>query len=206
MSQTNHETRKRIFDCAFALIKEKGYEQVTVKEISRAAGISKNTFYYYFTSKEDILIEFYRAVDASTAAKLSRVLNADSYLEQLWLLSETFLNFISISGPQLTRQFIASGFVRNIGTESSLSNGSDVYHSTITLIEKAQRSGQIRNHCSAEELARASFHLLVGIVTRWCADANAYDVKAEVLRMYAILYDIPEESRTILQKIAETKA
>ena len=37
---------------------EHGYENVSVDEILQEAGIAKGTFYHYFESKEDILLDF----------------------------------------------------------------------------------------------------------------------------------------------------
>ena len=40
---------------AWSLFSEKGYDQTTVNAIIDKLGVSKGTFYHYFTSKEDIL-------------------------------------------------------------------------------------------------------------------------------------------------------
>ncbi len=54
------ETRKKrqsVIDCAMRLFIEKGYDAVSVDEIISASGISKGTFYHYFSSKEALLLE-----------------------------------------------------------------------------------------------------------------------------------------------------
>ncbi|MWC27043.1 TetR/AcrR family transcriptional regulator [Paenibacillus sp. MMS18-CY102] len=55
------ETRKQalkgqIYEEALALFKAKGFNQVTVEEITQACGIAKGTFYNYFPRKESILL------------------------------------------------------------------------------------------------------------------------------------------------------
>ena len=37
------------------MFKENGYENVTVLQICKAAGITKRTFYYHFSSKDEII-------------------------------------------------------------------------------------------------------------------------------------------------------
>lgn len=49
------ETHKRVWESAIALFGANGYEATTLDAIAEAAGISKRTFFYYFTSKEEIL-------------------------------------------------------------------------------------------------------------------------------------------------------
>lgn len=50
------ETQQRITDAGMCLFIEKGYEATTLDEIAAEAGISRRTFFYYFKSKDDILL------------------------------------------------------------------------------------------------------------------------------------------------------
>ena len=50
------ETLRRIAEEGLKLFLTKGYEATTLDEIAEAAGISRRTFFYYFKSKEDILM------------------------------------------------------------------------------------------------------------------------------------------------------
>jgi AcrR family transcriptional regulator len=50
------ETLDRIGKAGLALFAAKGYEATTLDDIAAAAGISRRTFFYYFKSKDDILV------------------------------------------------------------------------------------------------------------------------------------------------------
>jgi len=50
------QTLQRISEVGLELFVAKGYEATTLDEIATAAGISRRTFFYYFDSKEDILL------------------------------------------------------------------------------------------------------------------------------------------------------
>ena len=50
------ETLRRITDAGMCLFIEKGHDATTLDEIAAAAGISRRTFFYYFKSKDDILL------------------------------------------------------------------------------------------------------------------------------------------------------
>ena len=50
------ETLQRITDAGMCLFLEKGYEATTLDDIAAAADISRRTFFYYFKSKDDILL------------------------------------------------------------------------------------------------------------------------------------------------------
>ena len=51
-----HETFERIMKMGLKLFVKNGYEATTLEAIAHAAGISRRTFFYYFKSKEDILL------------------------------------------------------------------------------------------------------------------------------------------------------
>jgi AcrR family transcriptional regulator len=50
------QTKEAIMKHAIKLFKQKGYENVTVEEITTACGIAKGTFFNYFPKKEHILL------------------------------------------------------------------------------------------------------------------------------------------------------
>jgi AcrR family transcriptional regulator len=50
-------TRRALRDAFFALILEKGYEAVTVEEITNRADLGRTTFYLHYRDKEDLLME-----------------------------------------------------------------------------------------------------------------------------------------------------
>ena len=52
------QTHKAILDAAIKLFTEKGFEQTSMEELARAAGIGKSTIYGYFKAKDDIFRAF----------------------------------------------------------------------------------------------------------------------------------------------------
>lgn len=52
------QTLERLSEVGLELFAAKGYEATTIDEIAAAAGISRRTFFYYFDSKEDILLAY----------------------------------------------------------------------------------------------------------------------------------------------------
>src|ERR1700744_1114472 len=50
------ETFERILEEGLKLFVKHGYDGTTLDAIAQAAGISRRTFFYYFRSKEDVLL------------------------------------------------------------------------------------------------------------------------------------------------------
>lgn len=71
-------TRERIFRAAIDLFREKGFDQVTVAEITEAADIGKGTFFTYFPTKEAVLGYLGESVVEPIAADLAEALQRGS--------------------------------------------------------------------------------------------------------------------------------
>ena len=56
-TERGQETNRQITDVLMQLVLEKGYEQVSVKDITERAGIDRTTFYLHFSDKHDLLIK-----------------------------------------------------------------------------------------------------------------------------------------------------
>lgn len=49
-----NKTKRNLFDKAMELFADKGYNDTSIEEITAVAGVAKGTFYYHFSSKEEI--------------------------------------------------------------------------------------------------------------------------------------------------------
>ena len=52
LTDRGYETQRQLRDTLMALIIEKGYERVSIKDITEKAGIDRTTFYLHFKDKD----------------------------------------------------------------------------------------------------------------------------------------------------------
>jgi AcrR family transcriptional regulator len=60
------DTRRKIYDAAMELFREKGFEHTTMRDIAARAGVALGGAYYYFSSKDAIVLAFYREMQESS--------------------------------------------------------------------------------------------------------------------------------------------
>lgn len=60
------ETRRSIYEAALELFREKGFEQTTMRDIAAKADVALGAAYYYFRSKDAIVLDFYREMQESS--------------------------------------------------------------------------------------------------------------------------------------------
>ena len=70
----SEETRMRILGAALDLFREKGFEVTTMREIGVRAGVATGAAYYYFDSKDAIVLAFYRQAAEEMTPQLDEVL------------------------------------------------------------------------------------------------------------------------------------
>lgn len=58
-TRKSEETRRHVMEKALAIFLEKGFERTTLRDLSQTTGLSLGAFYYYFPSKESIILAFY---------------------------------------------------------------------------------------------------------------------------------------------------
>ena len=71
------QTRAAITDAALELFRSHGYEATTMRAIAQRAGVSTGNAYYYFSSKEELIQEFYARSHAQHLAASRAVLNRE---------------------------------------------------------------------------------------------------------------------------------
>jgi len=81
-SKSESATKDKIFRTAAHLFAEKGYNGVSMREISEQAGVTKPAIYYYFNSKEDIYKELVQSALNFGNEKLKQVLAKDLPVRQ----------------------------------------------------------------------------------------------------------------------------
>lgn len=67
------KTRKeKIMEAALRIFSEKGFQNATIAEISKEAGVSEATIYEYFGTKEDLLIAIPETISTDTQEEMGR--------------------------------------------------------------------------------------------------------------------------------------
>lgn len=91
----SEETRTRILDAALRVFRERGFERATMREIASEAGVALGAAYYYFESKEAIVMAFYERSQHRMKADIEELLGRTHTLESRLrgIITEKFDHF-----------------------------------------------------------------------------------------------------------------
>jgi AcrR family transcriptional regulator len=75
------ETRARILEAALAVFRERGFHAATMREIATKAEVAVGAAYYYFDSKDSIVMAFYERSQSEMSPAVNAMLDASKTLE-----------------------------------------------------------------------------------------------------------------------------
>jgi AcrR family transcriptional regulator len=86
-SPKSEETRTRILEAALHLFREQGFDRATMRDIAAQSGVATGAAYYYYDSKDAIVMDFYERSCAAMQAEVEAVLERAQGLEERLRLS-----------------------------------------------------------------------------------------------------------------------
>ena len=111
------ETRRRIYEAALQSFRERGFEQTTMRDIARQAGVALGATYYYFSSKEAIVLAFYEEMEHSGDQEIvAAIANQKKLRDRLRVILQKRFELLE---PNL--RFLAALFKHSPDTDDPLS-------------------------------------------------------------------------------------
>ncbi|MDP6667870.1 MAG: TetR/AcrR family transcriptional regulator [Dehalococcoidia bacterium] len=156
-TQSEAQRRQQILAAARLVFDEKGYESATISEIVKKAGVAQGTFYLYFSSKKDIVVDLARKPMADMAVRLQHLLNGEeSFAQVLRLFVRTGFE-VGYENPDLCR-------LMHMGSERTeahkqLESESEVMRMVIDMFHQAIDAGDMVP--VNPEIASGMFHAII---------------------------------------------
>ena len=75
------ETGTRILEAALSLFRKQGFDATTMREIAASAGVATGAAYYYYPSKEAIVLDFYQRASEEMQPKIQEALTGLARLD-----------------------------------------------------------------------------------------------------------------------------
>lgn len=174
--QQARDTKQRIFETAMKLINLKGFENVTIQQICKGAGVSNGLFYNYFDSKEQIVIEHTKTID-DYYNHVVPTLNNLRGIEKLLAFNKLASEYIEQNiGKHLTAVLYVSDLTSS--KQTFLIDESRYLRIIIhSFIEEACEDGELPENIDSNEVTEHICILIRGSCFNWCLYRNKkYDL------------------------------
>ncbi len=172
-------TKKALFESALTLFKEKGFDKVSIQQITEHAGTAKGTFYTYFSTKSDIIVEEFWAIDAYYRSIENEVLRHEGAQERLLAFTKLQLTFIRDVIGCPTLKVLYANQVLQEGSDKVITDPTRFWHTFVaSLIAEGQRQGTFNQQLDACVYAAWFNRAIRGLFLDWNISCAAFDLVA----------------------------
>lgn len=173
MLTKGQRTKQRIFDMAITLIKERGYDSVSVADICEKADVAKGTFYVHYKAKEDIIRESYYSdmnifIEQNYAAFVEANPNA-TVLERLRKFLVLELVYSDYTGVEVTSRAFSANFAICSPGKSFHFEKRIFTHILRELLDESKIENREKAFLELETLVRGS-------MASWCFSGGAFSI------------------------------
>jgi|GEM_PF-1188742 len=183
-------TRRRLFDTGLKLFSKRDMDEVCIRDICREAGVSVGTFYHYYASKEDLLLEAYRFFDEEIVTRARRR-TFGSALEAIYaIIGNQCGNHEGLFDEE--SDSLTLGIMRDYnegelllwqqelriqlktGGRSVLGPDRPMNAYVLELVERALREGEIVSSLPSSGIAETILRISRGVMFDWAVRGGAY--------------------------------
>ncbi|MBU0926542.1 MAG: TetR/AcrR family transcriptional regulator [Spirochaetes bacterium] len=181
LGPTALRTKSAIMESALRLWKERGFDSVTVDDITGAAGVAKGSFYTYFSTKSDIIVEEFKKIDAYYAdfarRRLGRYATARAKLSAF---TRAQMRYVRDEIGCDSLKVLYANQTSQPGGDKILTNGDRHWVRIVeAIIAEGQASGEFRADLGAERLAGFFNRSARAVFLDWCIGDASFDLVKE---------------------------
>lgn len=185
------ETREKLLKTSLDLFNKHGYEHVSIEQITKACNVSKGTFYTYFPSKYDVILEKFKELDSfySTVEK-----NIDSSLRAsekiLTLYQEQMKYLTNVVGKDLLRTVYTVAMTSQVEQDHYLiSPQRKIFQIINTYLEEGIRLGEFRQDLQVTHVQSIIQRCMRANVYDWLIHNEDFNLSVEMAQFTAIVLD-----------------
>lgn len=181
LSRTAQKTKNAVRESALRLFDEKGFDSVTIEEITQKAGVAKGSFYTYFSTKSDIIVDEFLKIDAYyeswAAGNLRRYKTGR---EKLLAFTRAQMKYVrDVVGNHNLKILYANQVVQRGADKILTTNERQWFKIIRAVIAEGQERGEFRADLDADRLAVLFNRSARAVLLDWCIRDAEFDLVKE---------------------------
>ena len=178
------ETKARLLKNAVQMIRERGYNNVSVSQICRQSKTAKGTFYLYFKSKTDILFEILNQVNEVMFSEKTW----DETLppkEKLKDYCSYYLETVTQQGYETSREIFK--IIMDESPDPFRINSFKHAQRIRKILREGVETNVFTQDYSIDEMGNLLQEFLFGSILAWCSSSGKYNIHEKVMSQLDII-------------------
>ena len=188
MKASGAKTESKIRECALKLLTTKGFDTTSIEEITRAAGVSKGTFYVHFKSKYDLLPALTDSLDIDYASYSESLVGESDALAAFWSFTDIVLDTMEkFIGFDLLRVTYRAQIAGEVAIDPFIAKSRNLFKIYLNILERAKGEGLLREDVDCEAFSDHFVMAIRGMIFEWCTRSPNFDFRKEAMRHFEFL-------------------
>lgn len=178
------ETRDAILESGLRLFEERGFNAVSVEQITRDAGVAKGSFYTHFSTKSDLIVAEFWVIDDYYREYADRNLRRYATAgEKLVAFTRAQMRYVRDVVGNAKLKILYANQTSEPGSAKVITNRDRQWHRIVRgIVVEGQGSGEFRTDVDAERLAVLVNRCARGVFLDWCIADGSFDLVKEGVR------------------------
>lgn len=178
--QKSKETKAKIFRAAKHILRKKGYEELSIKNICEEAGVSNGSFYHHFKTKDDLL-SYYIEEQPSINPDLLDI--PENVQEAKAAIIYVYLNYVHYC-EELGVEFMSNYYTPKNQSLNPLIRTERPYPivTVHNYLEKCIKAGILSPSLELEDITTDIRIIVIGNVFEWCLKNGDADFEGNMKR------------------------
>jgi AcrR family transcriptional regulator len=165
------ETKKRILEAALELMDINGFQNTTIEQICKKAGVSVGAFYHYYASKSVIFEETFKEADEYFESEVAPELTDTEAFARLRIFFQHYAQFNKNKGIEHVRHLY------NSQNELFIDRKRYMLSLLEEIIAYGQETKQFTKVLSVPEIQEHLMCIARGVIYDWCLHNAGYDLE-----------------------------
>ncbi len=178
-----NNSKEKIIDTTVSIIRKKGADAVTVRNVCTEVGLSIGTFYHYFRDKDDLLMYFLKETSFDTFDLETPLSDVAGRISELYMhLIHRYMDL----GLDFMKSFYSTGNLSlsaYMGEVDGRFAPGTVMARSEAEIQDAKDNGVINENADVHELCMDICTIVKGCVFEWCLTDGNMDIEATLRRI-----------------------
>jgi AcrR family transcriptional regulator len=166
--EKKQNTKRAILESAISLFNENGYDNTSIEQIARKAGVGKGTVYSYFNTKKSIIKGFCEYELETIHNQLVAQSNPDAtVLEQMLIIYMTEFHHVT-QNPEFGRLYMREAlFPDDTEIENTTELDEKYFDVLFPILKKGQERGELRKDLELLHITAHFYSLFIILIHAW---------------------------------------
>ena len=182
-------SKEKIINETVSIIRKKGADAVTVRDVCESAGLSIGTFYHYFRDKDDLMMHFLMETSFDTFELMAPLSNVAGRISELYMhLVDKYMDL----GLDFMKSFYSTGnrsLSAYMGELDGVFAPGTVMARSEEEMNAALAGGYLKSDADIHLICMDICTIVKGCVFEWCLNNGSMDIESALHRIIGFYLD-----------------